>query len=95
MPAALALAVALAAADPRAQLGALEARRRAEETAARMLAEQERSVLDTLGEAETALEDARAELRRVEGERAAAQAALARAEETQRAAQARMRARLA
>jgi murein hydrolase activator len=95
MVAAVALALAVAAADPRAQLGALEARRRAEETAARMLAEQERSVLDTLGEAETALEDARAELRRVEGERAAAQAALARAEEAERAAQARMRARLA
>jgi septal ring factor EnvC (AmiA/AmiB activator) len=94
MPAAVALALALAAADPRAELGALEARHRAEQTAARMLAEQERSVLDTLGEAEAALADARAALRRVEAERGAAQAALAHAEEAERAAQARMRARL-
>ena len=93
MLAAAALALALAA-DPRAQLGALDARRRAEETAARMLAEQERSVLDTLAEAETALAEARAELGRVEAERAAAQVGLARAEEKERTARGRLRARL-
>ena len=96
MPAALlAVALVLAAATPKAQLDALEARRRAEETAARMLAQQERSVLDTLGEAETALADARAEWRRVEDERAAATARLAAAREQEAAAQARMRDRLA
>ncbi|WP_243337914.1 murein hydrolase activator EnvC family protein [Anaeromyxobacter soli] len=95
MPAALALALALAAADPRAQLSALEARRRAEETAARLLAQQERSVLDTLGEAETALTTARAELRRVEAERAEASAGLAHAREVEAGARARLRARLA
>ncbi len=94
MVAAVALALALAAPDPRAQLGALEARRRAEETAARMLAQQERSVLDTLGEAEAALAEARSEVRRVEAERVAAAAALSRADETERAAKVRLRSRL-
>jgi murein hydrolase activator len=89
------LAVALAAATPKAQLDALEARRRAEETAARLLAQQERSVLDTLGEAEAALVAARAEWRRVEAERASAQARLARAREEEGSAHARMQARLA
>ncbi len=51
MPAAALLAAALlVAGTPGARLDALEARRRAEEAAARMLAEQERSVLGTLGE---------------------------------------------
>ena len=94
LSAALALALALSAADPRAQLSALEARRRAEETAARLLAQQERSVLDTLGEAEAALAAARAELRRVEAERAAASAGLVQARHAEAAAQARLRARL-
>jgi septal ring factor EnvC (AmiA/AmiB activator) len=89
------LAVALAAANPKAQLDLLEARRRAEETAIRMLAQQERSVLDTLGEAETALAEARAEWRRVEAERAAAEARLVHARQEEAAAQARMSARLA
>jgi septal ring factor EnvC (AmiA/AmiB activator) len=91
----LLLAAALAAGSPRAQLDALEARRRAQETAARMLAEQERSILDTLGEAETALADARAEWKRVEAERAEAEARLHRAREAETAAQARMAAQLA
>lgn len=95
MPAALALLLALSAADPRAQLSALEARRRAEETAARLLARQERSVLDTLGEAEAALATARAEVRRVEAERAEARAGLSRAREAEAAARGRLRARLA
>ncbi len=88
-------ALAFAAGDARAQLGALESRRRAEETAIRMLAQQERSVLDTLAEAETALAEARAEWKRVESERAQAEARLARAREAEVAAQARMQARLA
>ena len=92
---ALVLAALLGAASPKAQLDALEARRRAEETAAQMLQHQERSVLDTLAEAENALSEARAEWRRVEAERAAAEARLGRAREEEAAAQARMRTRLA
>jgi septal ring factor EnvC (AmiA/AmiB activator) len=94
MAGALLLAVALAAGSPRAQLDALEARRRAEEQAARMLAQQERSILDTLAEAETALAEARAEWKRVEAERAQAEARLHRARDAEGAAQARMAARL-
>jgi septal ring factor EnvC (AmiA/AmiB activator) len=90
-----ALAAALAAGNPRAQLDALEARRRAEETAAKLLAEQERSILDTLAEAETSLAEARAEWRRVEAERVHAEASLRRARDAEVAAQARMTARLA
>jgi murein hydrolase activator len=89
------LALALAAASPRAQLDVLEARRRAEETAARLLRQQETSVLDTLGEAEAALAGARAEWKRVVAERAAAEAALAHARTDEAAAQARLAARLA
>jgi murein DD-endopeptidase MepM/ murein hydrolase activator NlpD len=92
--ASLAAALALAAGDPRAQLGALEARRRAEVSAAKLLARQERSVLDTLQDAEVALADARAEWRRVEAERAAAAAALVSAEEGERVAAARLAQRL-
>ena len=95
IPGALLLAAALAAGSPRAQLDALEARRRAEETAARLLGEQERSILDTLAEAESALAAARSEWRRVEAERAEAAARLRRARETEAAAQARMAASLA
>ncbi len=92
---ALFLAAALAAGSPRAQLDALEARRRAEESAARMLAEQERSILDTLAGAETALAEARAEWKRVEAERAEAEARLHHARDAEGAAQARMVAKLA
>ncbi len=91
----LLVAVAVAAANPKAQLDALEARRRVEETAARMLAHQERSVLDTLAEAETALSEARAESRRVDAEKAAAEARLAQARAEESAAHARMQDRLA
>jgi septal ring factor EnvC (AmiA/AmiB activator) len=61
----------------------LEARRRAEQEAAQLLARQERSVLDTLGEAERALSDAERARARAEAERGRAAAALAaaRAEE--------------
>jgi septal ring factor EnvC (AmiA/AmiB activator) len=92
---ALLLAAALAATSPRAQLDALEARRRAQESAARMLAAQERSILDTLAEAETALAEARAEFKRVDAERAGAEARLHHARDAEGAAQARMAARLA
>jgi septal ring factor EnvC (AmiA/AmiB activator) len=91
----LVLLALLAAAGPKAQLDALEARKRAEESAAKMLAHQERSVLDTLAEAEGALAEARAEWRRVEADRAAAEARLGRAREEEAAAQARLRTRLA
>lgn len=86
--------VLLGATGPKAQLDALEARRRAAEAAARTLAHQERSVLDTLAEAEHAAAEARAEWRRVEAERASAEARLARARGDEAAAQARMRSRL-
>jgi septal ring factor EnvC (AmiA/AmiB activator) len=91
----LLLLALLGAANPKAQLDALEARKRAEEAAARMLEHQERSVLDTLAEAETALADARAEWHRVVAERTAAEARLAHAREEEAAAQALMQARLA
>ncbi len=95
VPAALvALAVALGAAGPRSQLDALDARRRAEETAVKLLAQQERSVLDTLGEVETALAEARADWKRVEAERAAAEASLARARQDEADAQLRLARRL-
>jgi septal ring factor EnvC (AmiA/AmiB activator) len=92
---ALLLAALLAAGSPRAQLDALEARRRAEEQAARMLAQQERSIFDTLAEAETALVEARAEWKRVEAQRAQAEARLHHAREAEAAAQARMTSTLA
>jgi murein hydrolase activator len=93
-PVAAALALALAAGSPRAALDALEARRKREEGAARLLARQERSVLDTLQDAEIALAEARAQWRRTEADRAAAAAALVSAEEAERAASAILAARL-
>jgi septal ring factor EnvC (AmiA/AmiB activator) len=89
------LLLLLAAGDPRAQLEALKARRAAEETAARLLADRERSILDTLGEAEEGLARAESEARRAEAERLASERRVveARAEEVE--AQARLVARLA
>ena len=72
---ALLLALALAA-DPRAQLEALEARRAAEREAARRLAEKERSILDTLDDAERAWRDAEGVAQRAERDRAASAARL-------------------
>ncbi|WP_242394517.1 murein hydrolase activator EnvC family protein [Anaeromyxobacter oryzisoli] len=89
------LALALAAPGTRAQLDALQARHRAEEAAARLLAQQERSVLDTVADSERALADAVAEWRRVEAEQADAAAGLERARGEEAAAQARLQARLA
>jgi septal ring factor EnvC (AmiA/AmiB activator) len=88
------LALALSA-DPRAELRMLEARQRAEETAARLLSRQERSVLDTLGEAEQGLLEAEAEWRRVEEERAGSERALEAAREAERRAAETLAARLA
>lgn len=81
----LAVALALAAPNPRARLDALQAKRLAEENAARLLAQQETSVLDTLAAAEKATADAAAAARKAEAARAASEAILARAreEETQ------------
>jgi septal ring factor EnvC (AmiA/AmiB activator) len=84
----------LLAADPRYQLEVLEARRAAEAAAARLLAEQERSVLDTLAEAERALDEARAQVQRTEADRAAAELLLRRAREEEGRAKAKYHARL-
>jgi murein DD-endopeptidase MepM/ murein hydrolase activator NlpD len=72
---ALLLAMTLAA-DPRAQLEALEARRAAEREAARRLGEKERSILDTLDDAERAWRDAEGRAQRAEHERAESAARL-------------------
>jgi len=72
---ALWLGLALAA-DPRARLEALEARRAAEREAARVLAERERSVLDTLDDAERAWREAEEAAARAERDRAASAARL-------------------
>jgi septal ring factor EnvC (AmiA/AmiB activator) len=79
--AALLVVLALAAPNARARLDALEARKRAEENAARLLAQQETSVLDTLAAAEKATAEAVTAARRAEAARAASEATLARARE--------------
>lgn len=89
----LLLALALSA-DPRLQLELVEARRAAEAAAARLLAEQERSVLDTLGDAEKALDEARVEVWRTEAERGKAEAILRRARDEEGRAKALYVARL-
>ncbi len=89
------LLLVLAAPNPKARLDALEARRRAEENAARLLAQQEVSVLDTLAAAERATAEAVGEAKRAEEAQAAAEAALRRAEEEEAAALAVERARVA
>lgn len=95
MTPAVLLALALAAGSPRARLDALESRRRAEEAAARLLADQERSVLDTLGSVEAGLAQAAAEARRAEEARAGAEAALQGARAAEGEAQVRLSSRLA
>ena len=85
-PAAATLLALALAASPRARHDSLEARRRAEESMARLLAEEESSVLDALGEAEQAATTAAAEARRAEAARAASEAALARARADEAAA---------
>lgn len=88
MTAWLVLALALAA-DPRARLGELEARKAAEREAARALADRERSVLDTLEEVERGWRDAEAQARSAEAERARSAERLLAAERAEAAAKAR------
>jgi murein hydrolase activator len=85
----------LLAADPRAQLGALQAREKAEAAAARLLADQERSVLDGLEDAEAAARLAEEEHRRAEAARQAAALQLERASAAEAEAAATLEARLA
>lgn len=96
MPAvALAALTALAlAVDPRSQLTTLERRREAEATAARLLADQERSVFDELQRAEEAVGRAQQDLARVEQARTAAERALAEASAAEVEASGRLDARL-
>ncbi len=82
----LVLALALGA-DPRAQLGALKARKAAEEAAARALQEREGSLLSAVDMAEHAWIEADAAARDAEAERAAAERRLARARADEAAAQ--------
>ena len=84
----------LAAGDPRAQLEALKARKAAEEAAARLLADRERSILDTLGEAEEALAQVEGDARAAEAERARSERRVAEARAEEAEAQARLAARL-
>jgi septal ring factor EnvC (AmiA/AmiB activator) len=91
--AALLLALALAA-DPRARLSELEARKAAERAAASALADRERSVLDTLEDVERAWRDAEARARVAEAERARSAARLDGAERDEGVATARHRAQV-
>ncbi len=93
MRAALWLALALAA-DPRARLNELEARKAAERAAARALADRELSVLDTLEQLERTWRDAEARARAAEGERSRSADLLEVAEREEAAALARHRALL-
>ena len=97
MPAAplptLLLALALAA-DPRAELDALAVRQRAATQAARLLADQERSVLDGLDEVEAALAEAERTRQRAEADLRDVQQAVARAAADEAAAGERLAARL-
>ncbi len=87
------LALVLAA-DPRAQLEALKARKAAEEAAVKLLSEREISVLDTLADAEQGLAQAEAESRRTEAERSLSERRLRKAQAEELAAQAVLDARL-
>jgi septal ring factor EnvC (AmiA/AmiB activator) len=89
-----ALAALSLAVDPRAQLSTLERRREAEAAAARLLADQERSVFDELQRAEEAVGRARQDLAQVEKDRLAAERALAEASLAEGQASARLEAGL-
>jgi septal ring factor EnvC (AmiA/AmiB activator) len=92
---ALATVVALTLAiDPRSQLSTLERRREAEATAARLLADQERSVFDELQRAEEAVGRAQQDLGRVEKGRSVAERSLAVASAAEGEASGRLNARL-
>jgi hypothetical protein len=87
-----ALAALLLAADPRAQLEALRARRAHQEAAARELARREVSVLGALEDSQRAAIEGEALARRAEAERALGEGRLGRARQEERAAQVRLRA---
>lgn len=87
------LGLALAA-DPRAQLAALQARERAAAAAAALLADQERSVLDGLEAVELRATTALQELRQAEGAQAAAELQLQRAGAAEAEAAARLEAQV-
>jgi septal ring factor EnvC (AmiA/AmiB activator) len=89
--AAVLLALALAA-DPRARLSELEARKAAERAAVRALADRETSVLDTLEQEERAWRGSEEQARAIEAERALSAGRLAAAERAEADAQARHRA---
>ncbi len=91
---ALAALAVLLAADPRTRLSTLERRREAEAMAARLLADQERSVLDELQRAEEAVGRSQQELAHVEQARSAAELALAEAGAAEAVAAGRLDARL-
>jgi len=91
---AAALALLLAA-DPRAQLEALRARRAAEEAAARQLGGRERSILEALAGAERAAAESASEAVRAEAARVEAEGVLARARREEAAAQERVAEHLA
>ena len=90
-----ALLALLLAADPRARLTELEARKAAERAAVRTLADKERSVLDTLEEVERGWRDAEARARVVEAARALSAERLAVAERAEAEALARHQALMA
>jgi murein hydrolase activator len=92
---AAALLALLLAADPRARLEVLEARKAAEREAARELANREQSVLDTLESAERAWRDAEAQARIADGERSRSAERLDHAVQEVAAAEARHRELLA
>ena len=94
MTAALVALAILLAADPRSQLSTLERRREAEATAARLLADQERSVFDELQRAEEAAARAKQELAQAEQAKGEAQRALAEAAAAEVAAAGRLDAQL-
>jgi septal ring factor EnvC (AmiA/AmiB activator) len=94
LTAAVLLALALAA-DPRARLEVLEARKAAEREAARELANREQSVLDTLETAERSWREAEAKARSADADRGRSADRLARAVSEEEAADARHRAILA
>jgi septal ring factor EnvC (AmiA/AmiB activator) len=89
-PLSVALVALALAADPRAQLEALKARKASEEAAARALSRREGSLLDALADAESALVGADAAARAAEAERSAAEGRLLGARREEARAQERL-----
>ncbi len=88
----LALGWLLAQADPQAHLGALDARRAAEERAAQLLSAREGSILDTLTQSELDLASAEREAHRAEANHATSQRRLHAAQAEEEAARRRLEA---